>query len=87
MILKLKVILRKLLGKKPDTVNHMLYSLSRSILSVGTLIKDTNVIGYQPIFPIKVRACIGSKTIKLNILIRILTTRSEIDQSYWDINE
>ena len=44
-----------------DTVNHMLYFLSGSISSVVTLIKDTKVVGSQPIITIKVKACIGPK--------------------------
>ena len=33
--------------------------MAGSIFSVGTLIKDTKVIGSQPIIPINVKACMG----------------------------
>ena len=39
----------------------MLYSLSGSIVSVGTLIKYNKVIGYQPIIPKQVKTCICLK--------------------------
>ena len=61
MILKMGSYVDNIVQKISDTVNHMIYFLSGSILSVGTLIKDTKVIGYQPIITIKVKAYIGSK--------------------------
>ena len=63
--------------KISDTVNHILYSLSGSIVIVGKLIKDTNVIGYQPIMSKQVKTCICLNIyIKMYIWIQRLTTGS-----------
>ena len=47
--------------KISDTVKHMIYYLSGSIVSVGTLIKDDKVIVSQPIIPKQVKTCICFK--------------------------